>query len=64
MTPGKPLVTDPASRADRRAQTPPPRLAFMMSLRAVHAGTGYQYGVFPLKWPLQLSGEFVYVSES
>ena len=21
-------------------------------------------GVFPLKWPLQLSGEFVYVSES
>nr|WP_241728233.1 MobF family relaxase [Dietzia maris] len=43
MTPGKPLVTDPASRADRRAQTPPPRLAFMMSLRAVHAGTGYQY---------------------
>ena len=23
-----------------------------------------QVGVFPLKWPLQLSGEFVYVSES
>ena len=22
------------------------------------------FGVFPLKWPLQLSGEFVYVSES
>lgn len=24
----------------------------------------YLTGVFPLKWPLQLSGEFVYVSES
>ena len=28
------------------------------------AGAGVGVGVFPLKWPLQLSGEFVYVSES
>ncbi|TCJ68367.1 UNVERIFIED_ORG: hypothetical protein EDC92_1534 [Dietzia maris] len=30
----------------------------------VKALTAGPYGVFPLKWPLQLSGEFVYVSES
>jgi hypothetical protein len=32
-------------------------------LIGVHTENG-QPGVFPLKWPLQLSGEFVYVSES
>ncbi|MEH6381915.1 MAG: MobF family relaxase, partial [Dietzia cercidiphylli] len=43
MKEGKPLVSAARVLARRRGRYGPHTLAYVMSLRAVHAGTGYQY---------------------